>query len=71
MKFHSLIPTKNGLNGPSVNPCNLLDFGFLKLLKSVENNLTMSVVVQMYLAASHTLSTSPPMSSTRLLLTPP
>lgn len=31
MKFHSLIPTKNGLNGPSVNPCNLLDFGFLKL----------------------------------------
>ncbi len=31
MKFHSLIPTKNGLNGPSVNPCKLLDFGFLKL----------------------------------------
>jgi len=31
MKFHSLIPAKDGLNGPSVNPCKLLDFGFLKL----------------------------------------
>jgi 5-deoxy-glucuronate isomerase len=31
MKYHSLITTKNGLNTPSINPCKLLDFGFLKL----------------------------------------
>ncbi len=31
MKYHSLITTNNGLNTPPMNPCELLDFGFLKL----------------------------------------
>jgi 5-deoxy-glucuronate isomerase len=31
MKYHSLLSTRNGLNSPPMNPCKLLDFGFLKL----------------------------------------
>ena len=31
MKYHALIGGENGLNKPPTNPCNLLDFAFLKL----------------------------------------
>jgi hypothetical protein len=31
MKYHSLLTANNGLNTPSINPCKLLEFGFLKL----------------------------------------
>ena len=31
MKYHSLLTAHNGLNTPPVNPCKLLEFGFLKL----------------------------------------
>ncbi len=31
MKYHALVPIKNGLNRPDINPCKLLEFGFLKL----------------------------------------
>lgn len=31
MKYHSLLTTDNGLNKPPMNPCKLLEFGFLKL----------------------------------------
>lgn len=31
MKYHSLITANSGLNTPSTNPCQLLEFGFLKL----------------------------------------
>jgi 5-deoxy-glucuronate isomerase len=31
MKYHALVPTNDGLNSPEINPCKLLEFGFLKL----------------------------------------
>ena len=31
MKYHALLTADNGLNTPPTNPCNLLEFGFLKL----------------------------------------
>ena len=31
MKYHALLPTNTGLNVPLINPCKLLDFGYLKL----------------------------------------
>ena len=31
MKYHTLLKADTGLNTPPVNPCKLLDFGFLKL----------------------------------------
>ena len=31
MKYHSLLTANNGLNTPSTNPCQLLEFAFLKL----------------------------------------
>ena len=31
MKYHTYLPADNGLNSPSINPCKLLEFGFLKL----------------------------------------
>jgi 5-deoxy-glucuronate isomerase len=31
MKYHTLLKADPGLNTPPVNPCKLLDFGFLKL----------------------------------------
>ena len=31
MKYHALLTTDQGLNTPPTNPCNLLEFGFLKL----------------------------------------
>jgi 5-deoxy-glucuronate isomerase len=31
MKYHAFLPTNNGLNTPPINPCKLLEFGFLKL----------------------------------------
>jgi 5-deoxy-glucuronate isomerase len=31
MKYHAMLKAVDGLNKPPVNPCKLLDFGFLKL----------------------------------------
>ena len=31
MKYHTYLTADSGLNAPSVNPCKLLEFGFLKL----------------------------------------
>jgi 5-deoxy-glucuronate isomerase len=31
MKYHSIITSDSGMNKPTINPCKLLDFGFLKL----------------------------------------
>jgi 5-deoxy-glucuronate isomerase len=31
MKYHALLTAKDGLNTPPINPCKLLEFGFLKL----------------------------------------
>ena len=31
MKYHALLETNDGLNTPPINPCELLEFGFLKL----------------------------------------
>ena len=31
MKYHTLLTANNGLNTPPINPCKLLEFGFLKL----------------------------------------
>lgn len=34
MKYHTYLTTNNGINKPSINPCDLLDFAFLKLSDS-------------------------------------
>ncbi len=31
MKYHAYLTSNQGLNTPSINPCKLLDYGFLKL----------------------------------------
>ena len=31
MKYHALLTANDGLNTPSINPCKLLEFEFLKL----------------------------------------
>jgi len=31
MKYHAPLTANNGLNTPPINPCELLEFGFLKL----------------------------------------
>jgi len=31
MKYHTLLTANSGMNIPSINPCKLLEFGFLKL----------------------------------------
>ena len=31
MRYHTYLTADNGLNTPSINPCKLLEFGFLKL----------------------------------------